>query len=208
MTNESILFGSVCFIAGAFIGVAAGATWMKNKIEQELKAEDTAPAHNDISKDTVATNGAEEHLTADLKTGPTKKEADYKDYTKIVKNEKYDIPSDEVEDISEEADDYENEHGGSVYVVDKNDYDADSYPTGPRDNPQLYYFTREKILCDEDGERFTEDSPTYIAFMDSDWFKANGEDVNAGCYIVNNQEEVDYIVTIIDDPFESWYPNS
>lgn len=200
MSNKSVIFGGLCFIVGAAAGIVVGTEFAKKRYEEEI----TQWHEHEIEREKL-----KEAKTSDDGTNPVsindedvpapekKTEADYIQYSKTAAEYNPEIETTDVEK-------WEEEHGMDVKIVPPMLYDPDVYPDGERENPQLYYFENDKILCTDFGDVIPDTDVIYEPFFRSEWVGTNDE---GPVYLIDNINKIDYIVNrITDDSYDEWYP--
>lgn len=203
MENKTIIFSGLCLLAGAAAGVVVGMQIAKKRYEEEIVARREHEKERQAQKAAVKEDNGKKVSIDDEDAPKPITEADYKQYNKLT-----DEYAPTGTDITEEVEEFDEEHGMEVKIVPPMLYDPDVYPEGPRDTPQLYFFDNgiDSVLCTESGEIIQDTDPIYDPFFNSEWANSTDE---GPMYIVDNINKIDYIVTrISDDSYDGWFPSS
>lgn len=216
ISNKEIIFGGICFVAGAGAGFLVSFGVAKKHFEEEKKAiledknlKSITPKSQEKSPDAIKdAKKAAENL--ELKpSNKTKTEADYKQYDKIVKSYKpeEDPTTDpdphfnegDVTDLTDEEAEYQKAKGSLVELLGDAQYDPE-WPEQTYDISEVTYFENDDILAEEGGA---------IIKPEDTIGKANLEAIKSGgklsYWVRNNPEEIDFHVTVTNDSYESWY---
>lgn len=198
MKSGTVIFGGLCFAVGAVAGAVLGGNFVKKRYDEEITQRHNAEREEAKKKEEEKKVEVGPEIKKEVST-PTVTEKDYKQYNKIIENSEY---APKGEDITDEVNQYEKQHGKEIKVIDPEVYDPDVYPTGPRETPELYYFVHDHILSTEEGEEIDSGNAIYDPFFNSYFVDSDDEH----CIIVDNRNEIDYHVTRISDSYESWFP--
>ena len=148
--------------------------YSKMKEEETKKAESESPSEEDTEED-------EEEMEAPMETYEERLEREAEE-----ENAQYQL--------------YQKKKGDKIDVLGNEAVDSE-YPEVHYPGEELYYFTEDDIITDEDGNEIDEKSLIGDKLRRFGWMKNEQEAV----WVRNNPRETDYHVNKVKDSRDSWF---
>lgn len=93
----------------------------------------------------------------------------------------------EQQEVLEHAEQYRKEHKGKIELMSEDEWDTD-FPETDYEREDLYYFTEDDVLTDEDGNRLDEKEYIGPKVRQVGWMQS----INENIYVRNHPKEKEY----------------
>lgn len=225
---DKIVLVTGSFVAGAALGFAVG--YYMNKKESDAREQEAIEAFKKYSQESDPENsqGGEKDETPQFKPAQFAKPdgtkgINYSKYNKDIEAAgaesptEDDILEDEEEEVDyeedyeerleresnervEAAEQYKKEHAGKIDILRAEDWDSD-FPETDYEREDLYFFTEDDTLTDEDGNVLPEDEYIGPKVRQIGWMRSPDDEI----FIRNHDKEKEYRVLKEHCSVEDWF---
>lgn len=217
--DNKIVVATLCFAAGAGLGFAVG--YSMNRKESEAKEQEAIEAmrrysetssEEEIEEDTVKTAPVfkENKSSASLKKPEASTEnVDYsKMSSKVTEETAHPSEDDDYFDEDEVEEDEEGEYveepkqekSGKIELMMSDEWDTD-FPETDYEHADLYFFTEDETLTDEDGKVLPEEEYIGTKPRQVGWMRSPDDVI----YVRNHAKEMEYRVFKEHCSVEDWF---